>query len=86
MYQNLFKEVNIDHNFLRYPDLRDNNFEFLRLTIALDKVNLDFAATVKSKPTGNDSVFIAYSNTINFLSKWLDNSGYLITQWEKMGK
>ena len=36
--------------------------------------------TVKDKPTGNDSVFITYSNKIHFFCIWLDNSDYLITQ------
>ena len=48
--------------------------------MALDKVDLEFEETVKVKPTGNDSGFIAYSNTINFASKWLDTSGYIINQ------
>ena len=50
--------------------------------MALDKVDLEFEETFKVKPTGNDSGFITYSNTINFASKWLENSGYTITQWE----
>ena len=52
----------------------------------LDKVDLEFEETVKVKPTGNDSGFINYSNTINFASKWLDNSGYLINQWQRLVK
>ena len=48
--------------------------------MALDKVDLEFEETVKVKPTGNDSGFITYSNTINFASKWLDTSGYIINQ------
>ena len=47
----------------------------------MDKIDLECAETVKAKPTVNDSGFIAYSNTINFSSKWLDKSVYLITQW-----
>ena len=70
MYQKFLKEVNGDHKFLRCTDLRDNNFEVMHSAIA--------AETVKSKPTGNDSVFITYSSTINFSVKWLGNSGYLI--------
>ena len=35
--------------------------------IALDKINLDFAESVKAKPTVNDSGFITHSNTINFM-------------------
>ena len=67
MYQNILKESDDYHKFLRCPDLWDNNFEVLSLEIALDKVDLECAETVKSKPTGNDSGFIPYSNIINFL-------------------
>ena len=52
----------------------------------MDKIDFVWTESVIKKPTGNDSVYIAYSNTINFLSKLLNNSGYLITQWEKIGK
>ena len=86
MYKNILKEGNIDHKFLRCPDLRDNDFGDLRSEITLDKVDLDYSETVKARPTVNDSGFITYSNTIIFSSKWLDNSGYLITQWKKMEK
>ena len=85
MYQNLLKEGNGHHKFLRCPDLRDNDFEVLHSEITLDKVDLEFAQTIKYKPTANDSYFITYSNIINFSSKWLDTSGYLITQC-KIGK
>ena len=46
------------------------------------------AETVKSKPNGNDSGFIIYSNIIDFSGILLDNSGYLITQcnfFERIG-
>ena len=46
----------------------------MRSAIALYKVYLECAETVKSKPTGNDSCFINFSNTINSASIWLDNS------------
>ena len=65
------------------PDVRYNNFKVLRSSIVLDKFNLECSDTVKSKPTRNDSVFIHYSNTINLASICLDNSGYLINQWQK---
>ena len=52
----------------------------------MDKVNPECAETVKAKPTGNNSGFITYSNTINVATKWLDRSGYLIIQWRKIGK
>ena len=52
----------------------------MRSTIALDKIDLDCAETVKAKPIGNGSVFITYSNTIKFSVKYLDNSGYIINQ------
>ena len=86
MYQNILKEVNGYHKYLKFPDLRDNSFEVMCSETTLDKVDLQFAGTVKDKPTGNDSGFINYSNTINFSSKWLDNSGCLIIQWRKMVK
>ena len=86
MYQRFLKEDNVDHKFLRCPYFRDNNFEVLRSSITLDKFDLYYKETVKAKPTGNDSVFITHSNTINFASKWLDNSGYLITQWKRFVK
>ena len=81
MYQKILKAVNGDRKVLRCPDLRDNNFEVLCSAITLDKVDLQFAATVKAKPSRNDSGFITYSNTTNVAIKWLDNSGYLVTQW-----
>ena len=52
----------------------------MRSEITLDKVDYDFEEIVKAKPTRNDSGFITYSNTINFASKWLENSAYLIIQ------
>ena len=61
------KKGNYDHKFLRYPDLWDEKIDILRLSIPLHKVYLEYARTVKDKLTGNDSYFIAYSNTINFL-------------------
>ena len=58
----------------------------MRSAISLDKVNLEYAETVKDKPTGKDTDFVTYSNTINFVIKWLDNNGYLRTQWESLVK
>ena len=86
IYQKLLKEGNGDHKFLRCSDICDNHFEVLSSEIALDKEDFECAGTVKDKPAGNDSGFITYSNTINSTSKWLDNSGYLITQLAKIGK
>ena len=63
------------------PDLRDRTFEVMPSEIALDKINLACVENVKTKPNGSDSGFINYSNTINVYSKWLYNSGYIITQW-----
>ena len=39
------------------------------------------AETVKDKPAVNDYGFVIYSNTIYFAGLYLDDSGYLITQW-----
>ena len=86
MYQNILKEGDGAHNYLRCLDLRYNNFEVLRPEISLDKVDLVCEETVKNKPTRNDSGFITYSNTIYFYGIWLDNSVYLITQWKKNAK
>ena len=58
----------------------------MRSAIALDKFDLDCAENVKAKPAEKDSIFITYSNTIVFSIKWLDNSGYLITQWQRLVK
>ena len=68
-------------SFSRCPDLQDNNFDLLHSAISLDKADLGCAVTIKARHTRNDSGFINYSNTIKFSIKWLDNSGYLITQW-----
>ena len=86
MYQNHLKECNCDHKFLRCTDLLGKNFEVLRSEIALDEVYLECAVTVKAKPNGNYSGFITYSKRIKFSIKWLDKSGYLITQLANMVK
>ena len=52
----------------------------MRSEISLGKVYLECAETVEAKPTRNDSGFINYLNTINFASKWLENSGDIINQ------
>ena len=67
MHHNLLKEGNSDRKYLRCLDLRDNNFEVLRLEIALDKADLGCAETVKSKPTGYYSGFIIYLNFLILL-------------------
>ena len=46
------------------PDLQDENFEVMSSAISLDKLYMVFAETIKCKPTGHDSYFITYSNTI----------------------
>ena len=80
MYQKILKECNGDQKYLRCPDLRDKNFEVLRSSMALDKVDLVYAETVQYKINRNYSGFITYSDTINVYGVWLDNSGYIITQ------
>ena len=60
MYKNILKVGNGDHKFLRFPYLQDKNFEVLHSAIALDKVDLESAETVKTKPAVNDSGFITY--------------------------
>ena len=62
------------------------NFDVLSSAIALNKIDLDCAETVKSKPTGNGSGFITYSKKINVYGIWLDKIGYLITQWQHFVK
>ena len=74
------KEGNSDYKYSRGIDIWDNKIEVLCSAIALDKVDLDCAETVKDKTTINDSGFITYSNTTNFSGKWLNDIGYLITQ------
>ena len=86
MYQNIPKEGNADNKFLRCSDLQDKNFEVMCSEVTLYKVDLECAGTVKAIPTANASGFITYSSTINVSSKWLDNSGYLITKIGKIGK
>ena len=48
MYQNILKEGNGDHKYLRCIDLCYENFEVLCSAITLDKVDLVCAETVKS--------------------------------------
>ena len=67
--------------FLRCPDILDKYFGVLRSGIVFYRINFQCAEIVKNKSTGNDSDFSTYSNTIIFASKWLENSGYMITQW-----
>ena len=57
IYQRILKEFNSDHNYLRFLDLRDNNFKILRLKNSLDKVHFLCAENVKSKPIRNYSKF-----------------------------
>ena len=85
LYQRIFKVGSGDHKFLRCPYLQDNNFEVLCSSIALDKVGVERAGNIKSKPNGNGSSFITYSNKKKS-GIYLDNSGYLITKWRKMVK
>ena len=79
MYQNIFKEGIGGHKYLRCTYLRYTIFEVLHLEIELDKIDLDCAENIRSKPVRNYSGFITYSNTINFGIKVLDKSGYIIT-------
>ena len=61
----------------------------LRLCIQqkyLIRLTLRWSYAFKSRPTGNVSVFITYSNTINSDGLWSYESGYLITQWQKFVK
>ena len=81
-YQDILKEGNDDQKFWRCRDLWDKNFEVLHSAMSLYKVDLECAETVKDKPSGINSGFITYSNTIKFSGIWLDNSIYLITKWQ----
>ena len=49
--------------------------------ISLGKVDLVCAEIFKAKPIVNGSGFVTYLNIIHFCGVWLDNSGYLMTQW-----
>ena len=51
------------------------NIEVVCSEILLNKVYLECSETVKSKPTGNGSGFITYSNTINVSGTWLGKIG-----------
>ena len=82
IYQNILKEGNGNHKYLRCTDLRDNNNEFMCSEIALDKVDLMREENVKTKPTRNSSGFITYSNTIYFSGIWLDKIIRLVAQWQ----
>ena len=64
MYEGFLKEGNVNHTFLRFPCLRDNNFEVLQTEISLDKIDLECAEYIKAKPIGNISGFISYKNKI----------------------
>ena len=66
MYQIFLKGGELDHKYLRCPDIWDNNYEVLIADIILYKVDLVFAEPVKAKPTINDAVLNTYSNTIYF--------------------
>ena len=84
MYQKILKEG--DGNFfLSCTDTQYNNSGVLHSSLSLYHIELECSGTVKSKTTGNNSVFITNSDTINFASKCLNISGYIITQW-KIGK
>ena len=48
MYQNLLKVSNSDNKYLMCPDLWENKFEVMRSKIALDKIDLECAETVKA--------------------------------------
>ena len=52
-YQNLLKEVNGNHKYLRCTYLRHNNFEVLHLAIKFYKIDLVCSETVKYKPNRN---------------------------------
>ena len=52
--QNILKEGNGDHKYLRCQNIWDNNFEVMRSEIALDKVDMACAETIKDKYNGND--------------------------------
>ena len=40
IYEELLKEGDVDHKYLRFPDLRYKGFDILRSYITLDKVDL----------------------------------------------
>ena len=52
----------------------------------MNKVDLDCSGTIKTKPSEKKSGSITYSKTINFSGIWLYNSGYLLTQQDKIVK
>ena len=82
IYKKIVKEGNGYHDYLRCTYIRYNNFEVLCAAIKMYEVDLECAETVKARPTGNDSCFITYSNTLYFSGILLHNIDYLIIQWE----
>ena len=60
--------------------------EILCSSISWDNVYLVCVETVKAKTTRNDSGVITYQITIYFAYIWLDNIGYIITQWQNFAK
>ena len=60
----VFKNGNGYYNYLRSPDLQDNDFECLCEAISLDKVEFLCEETVRIKLTVNYSGFITYSKII----------------------
>ena len=67
LYQNILKEGNGDHKLLRFPDIPYKNFEVMLSAIVLYEVDLEYAEYIISKPTIDNSGFIAYSSTRFFL-------------------
>ena len=60
IYHKFLKESNGDYKYLRFPEIKNNHFEVMRLGIALDKLELEYTETLKAKHTRNHSGFIAY--------------------------
>ena len=64
IYQNILKEGNSGHKYLRCPYLWHINIEILLIAIAQYKIDIVCSDAVREKSTGNDVGFITYLNII----------------------
>ena len=60
IYQRILKEGNGDHNCLKCTYFQYKNFDILRTSITLDKIDPVCSDSVKEKPTRNHAGFITY--------------------------
>ena len=80
MYQKFLKEGNGDNSFYCVQIFDTTTFRFCVQKCHWIKPTLNVHKMLKLNLRYMIQVFVTYSNTINFASTFLDNSGYLITQ------